>query len=363
MHNTEERETWKFLDTYRNKMFTGLWPTIDRLFRITVQRYPDRPCFVSFDPDYLSFNYRKALEKVEKVSAYLAENGIGRGDRIALTGKNSPEWAVSYLAILFAGGIVVPIDYQLEPEKIVHLMDFAGVKGLIADEEKYDSLKDKSREQKLLAVLSLSGAKPDYVFDITAEAKDTAAVSGENDIAAILFTSGTTGNEKGVILTHKNIVSDVFLSQTLLHVLETDVFYALLPLHHSYSMNAVFLQAISTGAAVVFAKRLAVKQILAELKKGKVTMFLGIPLLFNKLLKAILKGIKAKGIVIYGVVRFLMGISGLIKKAVKINPGKKLFHSILSKASLDTIRICISGGGPLASSTFRMYNQLGIDFV
>ncbi|NOY10223.1 MAG: long-chain fatty acid--CoA ligase [Spirochaetes bacterium] len=363
MHDTEECESWKFLDDYRNKMFTGRWPAIDRLFRITVQRYPDRPCFVSFDPDYLSLNYREALEKVEKVSAYLTGNGIAVGDRVALTGKNSPEWAVSYLAVLSAGGIVVPIDYQLEPEKIVHLMDFAGVKGLIADEEKYDRLKDKSREQKLLAVLSLSGSKPGYVFDITAEAKDTAAVSGEDDIAAILFTSGTTGNEKGVVLTHKNIVSDVFLSQTLLHVLKTDVFYALLPLHHSYSMNAVFLQAVSTGAAVVFAKRLAVKQILADLKKGKVTMFLGIPLLFNKLLKAILKGIKAKGIVIYGVVRFLMGISGLIKKAAGINPGKKLFHSILSKASLDTIRICISGGGPLAPSTFRMYNQLGIDFV
>ena len=363
MHNTEEGETWKFLDTYRNKMFTGRWPAINRLFRITVQRYPDRPCFVSFDPDYLSLNYREALEKAENISACLTGNGITRGDRIALTGKNSPEWAVSYLAVLFAGGIVVPIDYQLEPEKIVHLMDFAGVKGLIADEEKYDRLKDKSRGQKLLMVLSLSGAKPGYVFDITAEAKDTGEVSGENDIAAILFTSGTTGNEKGVVLTHKNIVSDVFLSQTLLHVLKTDVFYALLPLHHSYSMNAVFLQAISTGASVVFAKRLAVKQILAELKKGKVTMFLGIPLLFNKLLKAILKGIRAKGIVIYGVVRFLMGISGLIKKAARINPGKKLFHSILSKASLDTVRICISGGGPLAPSTFRMYNQLGIDFV
>ncbi len=159
MHDTEERETWKFLDAYRNKMFTGRWPAIDRLFRITVQRYPDRPCFVSFDPDYLSLNYREALEKAEKISAYLTGNGIAKGDRVALTGKNSPEWAVSYLAVLSAGGIVVPIDYQLEPEKIVHLMDFAGVKGLIADEEKYDRLKDKKTPYVSFAFRSKAGLR------------------------------------------------------------------------------------------------------------------------------------------------------------------------------------------------------------
>lgn len=357
-------KTCAFLDSYRGKVFTGQWPTIDQLFRITVQRFPDRPCFTSFDPEYFTVNYREAHKKADKVASYLQEKGILKGDRVALTGKNAPEWTVSYLAVLSAGGTVVPIDYQLEPEKIAHLMAFAGVKALIADEEKYDSLVENSKGLNLSAVLSLSSEKPDYVFDIKPKiAKPKDAETDENDTAAILFTSGTTGNEKGVILTHKNFVSDVFLSQTLLGVSERDVFYALLPLHHSYSMNAVFLQSISVGAEIVFAKRLVVKQILSDLKRGRVTMFLGIPLLFNKLLKAILKGIREKGAAIYGVVRFLMGISGIIKKVLKINPGKALFHSILSKASLDTIRICISGGGPLAPSTFKLFNQLGIDFV
>jgi long-chain acyl-CoA synthetase len=85
--------------------------------------------------------------------------------------------------------------------------------------------------------------------------------------------------------------------------------------------------------------------------------------LFNKVLAGIIKGIKAKGIIVYGILRFLMAISGLIKKVFKVNPGKKMFKNVLDKASLTTLRICICGGGPLAPSVFRKYNQLGIDFI
>ncbi len=92
-------------------------------------------------------------------------------------------------------------------------------------------------------------------------------------------------------------------------------------------------------------------------------MFLGVPLLFNKLLNGILKGVREKGVLVYGLISFLMGVSGLIKKLFKVNPGKKIFHSILDKASLSSIRICISGGGPLAPSVFKKYNELGIDFI
>ena len=86
-------------------------------------------------------------------------------------------------------------------------------------------------------------------------------------------------------------------------------------------------------------------------------------MLFNKVLAGILRGLKEKGPVVYGIISFLMTISGIIKKAFKVNPGKKMFGFILDKASLTTLRICICGGGPLAPSVFRKYNELGIDFV
>jgi long-chain acyl-CoA synthetase len=212
-------------------------------------------------------------------------------------------------------------------------------------------------------VISLKKGVGTYVYDLDGPAAEIEAAA-ESDLAAVLFTSGTTGNPKGVMLTHRNLVSDCYLAQgTPFDVYHTDVFYAILPLHHAYTMLAVFIETISTGAEVVFGKKMVTQVMLKELREGKVTLLLGVPMLFNKLLAGILRGVRQKGPVVYALISALMGISGFIKKVFKVNPGKKIFHSILEKASLATLRVCICGGGPLAPSVFRKFNQLGIDFV
>jgi len=352
---------WVFLNEYRGKAFNGQWPTLPEMYKITVSRYPERSCFTIYDPDRISLNYTQALKKIEAVARWLHKSGIRRGDRVAVTGKNIPEWTVAYLGILFAGGVVVPVDYQLKNEETDLLLKTAGARILFVDEEKHEYYKQNSAGLEI--IISLKSGLGTYIYDLDGpEAKIENAV--ETDLAAILFTSGTTGVPKGVMLTHKNLVSDCYLAQgTPLIVLHTDVFYALLPIHHSYTMLAVFIEAMSTGAEVVFGKKMVTSQILKDLKEAKITMFLGVPMLFNKVLGGIVKGLKAKGPVVYGIISFLMGISGFIKKVFRVNPGKKMFGFILEKASLNSVRICISGGGPLAPSIFKKYNQLGIDFV
>jgi long-chain acyl-CoA synthetase len=165
------------------------------------------------------------------------------------------------------------------------------------------------------------------------------------------------------MLTHRNLVADCYLAQGNMLLLPTDVFYALLPIHHAYTMLAVLIETLSVGAEVVFGKRMVTKAILKDLKEAKITMLLGVPMLFNKVLAGILRGLKEKGPIVYGLISALMGLSGFIKKVFRVNPGKKMFGFILEKASLSTLRICICGGGPLAPSVFRKYNQLGLDFV
>ncbi|MDX9784077.1 MAG: AMP-binding protein [Spirochaetia bacterium] len=355
---------WAFLDEYRGKVFSGTWPTIPQMFRITALRYPDRPCFTEYAPDRVSLSYSQAYEKIQKIAVYLRALGLEKDEKIALTGKNSPEWAVAYLAILEAGAVVVPIDYQISMDETKNLIKASDATILFVDEEKAAELRSFCKGFK--KIISLYRAGEDYIYGLQS-AEDAnppeAQPLNESSLAAILFTSGTTGIPKGVMLSHGNLVSDCFLAQANLTVYPTDVFYALLPIHHSYTMLAVFIEAISTGAEIVFGKKMVVKQILKDLKEAKVTMFLGVPLLFNKLLNGILKGVKEKGALVFGLISFLMGVSGAIKKIFKVNPGKKIFHSILDKASLSTIRICISGGGPLAPSVFKKYNELGIDFI
>lgn len=360
------QKPWDFLEEFRKTTpgkpsFAGTWPTLPEIVRISAHRFPTRQCFSVFDPETIELNFSQALEKIETLAQWIVSQGLVEGDRVAVTGKNSPEWAVAYFATLFAGCVVVPIDHGLHARETENLIKASGTKIVFTDSEKYEAL--DPAKLGLKARVSLEPGKSDYVFAIGNTARAPLPQRKENDLAAILYTSGTTGIPKGVMLTHANLMSDCFLAQTYMPLTHEDVFYALLPIHHSYTMLAVLIESMAVGAAVVFGKRLVTSQILSDLKRGKITMFLAVPLLFNRVLAGIMKNIKDRGMLTYGLVRFLMGLSGLIKKTTGSNPGKKIFHTVLSKASLDTIRICISGGGPLAPVTFKRFNQLGLDFV
>ena len=352
---------WAFLDEWKGKTFTGQWPTLPEMFRITAERYPDRPCFTDFVPERVTRTYTEALKNIERLANWLAVSGVTKGSHVAVSGKNSSEWATVYLATLFAGGTIIPIDYGLHEPEIENLLNTARPLFFFVDEEKYDHF---CKHTCGAQVFSLSPKYSDtYVYSLETSSKATITPATELDTAAILFTSGTTGTPKGVMLSHRNLVSDCYIAQTNLDLFPTDVFYALLPIHHSYTMQAAFIEPLSVGAEVVFGKTMAVTRMLKELKEGKITILLGVPLLFNKLLAGILKGIKDKGAAVNGIMHFLMGVSYLVKKVFKVNPGKKLFKAVLEKASISTLRIAICGGGPLAASVFKVYNQLGIDFI
>ncbi len=359
MSKKTQQKPWDFLEEFRGSLFTTDWPTLPQMFLISAKRYPDRACFTDFDAEKHTLSYTEVLEKVENLALWLKNNGVKKGDHVAVFGKNSPEWATVYLAAGFAGAIIVPIDYGLHDKEIATLLAVSAPSFIFVDEEKYDVFK-KSHGEK---VYSLSKKKGDYVYDLKGSGNFEMPELAEDDTAAILFTSGTTGNPKGVMLSHKNLVSDCYIAQTNMTIYHTDVFYALLPIHHSYTMLAVFIEALSVGAEIVFGKSMAVTRMLKELKEGKITMLLGVPLLFNKLVGGILKGIREKGVLVNALMHFLLGFSYILKKYFKLNAGKVLFKSILEKVSLSTIRIAICGGGPLAESVFKVYQALGIDFV
>lgn len=353
-----------FLNAFKGKDFNGDWPTVPEMFNITVKRFPDRPCFTDFEGENgakRSWTYSQALESVLNIASWLSANGVRHGDRIAVSGKNSPEWAMVYIASLYAGATVCPLDFALHFEELDNLLERAEPKIFFVDDEKYSYFAEKNTPYAVYSLNPKQGEK--YVFNFPSQPTQKIESCDIDETAAILFTSGTTGIPKGVMLSHRNLVSDTYIAQTHMQILPTDVFYALLPIHHAYTMLAVFLEAISVGAEIVFARSMAVTKMMKELKEGKITMLLGVPMLFNKLAAGIIRGMKAKGPFVYGILRFLMNFSYFFKKAFGVSPFKGLFKSILDKASIGTIRIAICGGGPLAKSVFKFYNQMGIDFV
>ena len=353
--------TFHFLEPFKGKLFNGDIPTLAEIFQIAAARYPDKKCLTTYNPDKFVLTFREARDKILTLAASLVERGVKPGDRVILTGKNRPEWAVAYYAIATAGAIIVPLDYTLHEDELKNLIEFSEPVAALVDKEKYDVVKTLLPADA--PYYSLDPGKDNYVLALENAPLEKPVPREVNDLVAILYTSGTTGIPKGVMLSNSNLVNDCFLAQMNMQIYHTDVFYALLPVHHAYTMLSVLVVGIAQSAEVVFAKRLVVKEMLKDLKDGQITIFLGVPMLFNKLIANIMKGVREKGIVLYGIVRFLMFISGILKKC-GIKVGKKLFGKmILDKANLSSIRICISGGGPLPASTFRMFNQLGLDFV
>lgn len=359
-----EEKAFAWLDQYRGEMIKGEWPTLTEMFNLSRHRFPDKISFTAFSPKEVHYTFTEVQLIVRNTAAYLCSLGVKKGDRVALTGKNSPEWAMAYLAVLEFGGIIVPIDYQVEKETSERILNFVEAKVLFVDKEKYDTLGIEN--SGVTTRISLSPDKENYILDLpVVETKITSSPT-EDDLAAILFTSGTTGKEKGVMLSHKNLATNALQANhpMFLSVKSEDILYALLPLHHSYCMTAVFLEAISLGCELVFAGGLSVSQMMNDLKRGGITVIMGIPMLYNKILKGMMKQIKSKGLVIHLLVGVLMRFSGIIKKVFNVNLGKKIFGNLLlKKANLYNIKYMICGGGPLAPETFQRYQELGLDFV
>lgn len=365
MSKVDSKLPWSYLEDFRGKDFTGDWPTFPELLRIQVKRNGSRPFLTDFDGPHgtkQSYTYQQVLENVEKLAKWMISNGLKKGDRVAVMGKNSPEWVVVYLATLFASGIIIPVDNGLHEPDVINVVNTAEPSFVFCDDERAPFYNNNFPSLKTFSLNSAD--KETYIYKLSA-LNDVAynEPATENDTAAILFTSGTTGKPKGVMLSHKNLISDGYIAQMNFNHYNTDVFYALLPIHHAYTMQAAFINPLESGASIVFGKSMAVSKMLKELKEGKITVMLGVPLLYNKLLAGIRKGIKAKGPVVAGILTFASAISFIVKKVLHVNIGKRLFKPVLEQASIYTIRTAISGGGPLAASVCRQYNAMGIDFI
>ena len=359
------RTPWRALDPYRGKDFTTEWPTFPQLVKINVSRFGNNPCFTDFEGangEKQTITYNQAYEYIQNVAKWLIQNGIQKGDHVAVTGKNSPEWAIAYLATMFASATVIPIDYALHENETQNLINASEPKIIFVDEEKYETIKKNNPNAK---IVSLSPKKTEthlYNLKPTEDIPFNEPVTPD-DNAVILFTSGTTGVPKGVMLTHQNLISDAYIAQTQLLILPTDTFYALLPIHHAYTMQAAFICPLTVGAEIVFGKSMSVSRLMKELREGHITLMLGVPLLYNKLISGIKKGIKEKGPIVSGVMSFLLGFSYVVKKITGINPGSVLFKPVLKQANISTLRVAICGGGPLAASVFKTYNAMGINFI
>lgn len=273
--------------------------TIRDIFFRSRMAYSERPAlaFVGSQP----LSYADMAIIVRNVSGMLNTLGIKKGDKVALIGENSPNWGIAYFSITTIGAVVVPIlpDFSgSEMESIIHHSEakVVFVSARLYNQLNLNNLKNIDAFVLInnLQAIDEQTAKVDSAMPYTTPAitvnidycdcefpKPT-----EDDLAALIYTSGTTGRPKGVMLSHKNIVSNILSTLMIQNVTETDRLLSILPLSHTYECTIGFLLPMATGASVYYLDKPPTAAVLIPaMQKIKPTMILSVPLVIEKIYK------------------------------------------------------------------------------
>jgi len=254
---------------------------------------------------YQSLTYEQLWCQVIEMATAYARLELRPGDQVAVLSENRTEWVVAYLAAVTTGLVVVPIDKDLTPREIVRLLDYSKAKTLICSQEYVNRLKSyrgdlEALEQWISMEDQTEGVDQSFcqALQMGREARRKGdrsfedAVVAPDDLAAVIFTSGTTGEPKGVMLTHGNIASNTTAISQYVSI-RGAVALSVLPLHHTYECTAGLLVALYQGCTICHAESL--RRIADNLRETKATVMLGVPLLFETFYRRLEGIIQEKG--------------------------------------------------------------------
>ena len=248
----------------------------------SARRVPDRIALLWQDR---SVTYRELDERATAAAGALQKLGVLPGDRVALYVGNTPHFVEAFYGILRAGGVVVPLNTALTRPEVAHVIADSGARVLIAMEAAIDlarDVRDAVPELEQVVVTGVTGAVPGTTAHwrelIDSASPYTPVTRAPDDLAALVYTSGTTGTPKGAMLTHRNLTANQDqVSQTRMAITEDDVVLAVLPLFHIYALNVGLGASIHAGASVLLVERFDPVGTLDLVGRHGATVVLGAP--------------------------------------------------------------------------------------
>lgn len=333
-------------------------------------KYGDRPAYIfktQKEGVFKEITHKQFREDVNRLGTSLINMGL-KNKRIAVISNNRYEWGVAYLGIVAGTGVVVPLDKSLPDNEIESLIIRSEVEAVFY-ENKYNNIMNKIKEEKNTNVkffISMDLFKEENGIYSQKELIQQGKILIDNGnkeflnaqidaerMGIMLFTSGTTAMSKAVMLSHKNICSNLMDIASVIKVDENDRFLSFLPLHHTFECTVGFLYPISKGSSIAFCE--GIRHIAENIKQYDISAMISVPILFETMYKKIIKSIEKKGKL--ATVRRGIKISNALLK-IGIDVRKIIFKEIHDNIGKNA-RVFVAGGAALDPETEKGFNELG----
>lgn len=322
--------------------------TINELFEYAVKNYGEKPLFCyRRNQKLVEKTYAQVWKEIQSFSGRLVKEGY-TGKKIAIVGSASYEWLVTFFAVMNAGAVAVTLDKELDDNTLIERMNFVDASAMFYGSS-HMSLA-KCCEDKIKCIeLSNIGEYTSFSENLKAETKP-------DDMAMICFTSGTTSSSKGVMLSHKNVVSNSVCGASTKGFTDNGKLLAILPLNHSFAV-AQLMAAIYAGSAIAINE--SMKYLLPDMKYYNPTLMLVVPLVVDSIYRRINSQLKAKKKV--KTVKVMRKVCRALNM-IGIDIRGKVFHEIKSVFG-ENLNTLICGGAYLDPEIIRFFQDIGINIL
>jgi long-chain acyl-CoA synthetase len=319
-----------------------------------------------------SFTYAEVGRLAAELSTYLSERGVGTGDRVVILAENSPRWGVAYFAVASMGAIAVPVLTEFPPKDIARIVEHSGAAAIVVSRRQYEKMENVPIGSRGVCILlddwtvippgateeDLSRTDLRRESAMRSRPGDAATANDDapspGDVAAIVYTSGTTGYSKGVMLTHGNLVSDAIGTEIISGVTTSDRLLSILPLPHTYESTLGLITVFLVGASVTYLEKPPTAAVLLPaLRKVRPTIMLSVPLIIEKIYRS----------------KILPELTGkpILRRLHSIGPFRRILNRIAGRKLLKTfggaLRIFTIGGAPLAPDVELFLREAGFPYA
>jgi len=361
-------------------------PTFYERFQQSAGRFPNNTALEIQRQDRVESVTFSELQRMAESVGHWLSGRVERDARVAILAANHPRWVAAYLGIVCAGRVAVPLDTAFHADQVAKLLKDAGASVLFCD-AKHLAVAQEAVQGLPLRLVMTSAATEQHAADPTHRKErdgwgsqgknrfeadlDSIFAAGsqgfvplaprEDDLAALLYTSGTTADPKGVMLTHANLVGEANAVFGAVHIDERDALLGILPMFHVLAQMANLFLPLFNGARVVYLETLNTTELLRALQEREITAFAVVPQFFYLIHEKIFKELNKRGAAALRIVRLLMGLNRLLRR-VGINAGKLFFgkiHATFGKR----MRYLVTGGSRFDTAIARDFYSFGIDVL